>query len=105
MKKIFRAIGAMLLATALVISLIPVSDVEAAASSSDFQMKGSKLVKYAGTAEVVSIPDDVREIGEEAFAGNSDIVKVIVNDKCKKIDYGAFSNCVGLRNVIVGDDD
>lgn len=94
----------MLLATALVISLIPVSDVEAAASSSDFQMKGSKLVKYAGTAEVVSIPDDVREIGEEAFAGNSDIVKVIVNDKCKKIDYGAFSNCVGLRNVIVGDD-
>ncbi len=104
MKKIFRAIGAMLLATALVISLIPVSDVEAVASSSDFQMKGSKLVKYAGTAEVVSIPDDVREIGQEAFAGNSDVVKIIVNDKCKKIDYGAFSNCVGLRNVVIGND-
>jgi len=104
MKNILRTIGALLLATALVVSLVPVSDVEASSSASDFQMKGSRLVKYAGTAEVVSIPDDVREIGEEAFAGNSDIVKVVINDKCKKIDYGAFSNCIGLRTVIIGDD-
>lgn len=100
-KKILRTIGALLLTTALVISLIPVSDVEAS-STSDFQMEGSKLVKYTGTAEVVSIPDEVRTIGEEAFAGNSDIVKVNINDKCKQIEYGAFKDCVGLHSVVVG---
>lgn len=103
MKKVLRTIGALLLVTALVISLIPVSGVEAA-SASDFQMEGSKLVKYVGAAEVVSIPDDVRSIGEEAFAGNSNIVKVTINDKCKSIEYGAFKNCVGLHSVIVGND-
>ena len=70
MKKVLRTIGALLLTTALVISLIPVSDVEAS-STSDFQMDGNKLVKYVGTADVVSIPDDVLYIAEEAFAGKS----------------------------------
>lgn len=93
--------GAMLLITALVISLLPISGVEAS-STSDFQMEGTKLVKYNGTAEVVSVPDGVRSIGEEAFAGNSNIVKVTINDKCKEIGYGAFRNCVGLHSVVIG---
>lgn len=104
MKKVLRSIGAVLLATALVISLIPVSDVEAQSSTSDFEIRGTTLVKYRGTAEVVSIPDVIRTIGEEAFAGNGNIVKVKINDECKKIEYGAFANCVGLRTVEVGDD-
>lgn len=102
-KKILRIVGALLLTTALVISLIPVSDVEAA-STSDFQIEGTKLLKYSGTDEIVSIPADVRSIGEEAFAGNGSIVKVNINDKCKTIEYGAFSNCVGLRTVNLGND-
>ena len=100
-RKILRTFGAMLLITALVISLLPISGVEAS-STSDFQMEGTKLVKYNGTAEVVSVPDGVRSIGEEAFAGNSNIVKVTINDKCKEIGYGAFRNCVGLHSVIIG---
>ena len=101
-KKILRTIGALLLVTALAISLIPVSDVEAASSTSDFQMDGTKLVKYVGTAEVVSIPAEVRSIGEEAFANNINIVKVNINDKCKSIGYGAFSNCPLLHSVALG---
>lgn len=101
-KKILRTVGALLLVTALVISLIPVSDVEAA-STSDFQMEGSKLLRYAGTSEIVSIPADVKVIGEEAFAGNSNIIKVNINEKCDSIEYGAFSNCPNLRTVNLGD--
>lgn len=104
MKKVLRTIGALLLATALVFALIPVSDVEAASSTSDFQMEGPKLVKYVGTAEVVSLPDNVRSVGEEAFAGNPNIVKVKLNSKCRDIGYGAFQNCVGLRSVTMGDE-
>lgn len=92
----------MLLITALVISLIPVSDVEAA-STSDFEIEGMKLLKYSGTAEIVSIPDDIKVIGEEAFAGNSHVLKIEVNDKCDSIEYGAFANCTNLRSVDLGD--
>ena len=101
-KKFLRTLGVLLLVTALVVSLIPVSGVEAESSTSDFEIQGSTLYKYSGTAEVVSIPDEVRTIGEEAFAGNGNIVKVKINDKCKQIDYGAFANCVGLRTVEIG---
>ena len=102
MKKALRTIGALLLITALVIALIPASDVEAVSSASDFQMEGNKLIKYSGTSEIVTIPDDVRTIGEEAFAGNNNIVKVNIGDKVKEIEYGAFSNCNSLRTVVVG---
>ncbi|MCR4989521.1 MAG: hypothetical protein K6A38_01475, partial [Lachnospiraceae bacterium] len=76
MKKALRTIGALLLITALVVSLIPESDVEAVSSASDFQISGDRLVKYNGTAEIVSVPDEVKIIGEEAFADNNYIVKV-----------------------------
>lgn len=101
MKKLLRSIGAVLLATALVVSLIPTSDVEAA-STSDFQVTGNKLMRYSGTSEIVSIPDDVLYIAEEAFAGNDYIVKVNVGDKVKAIGYGAFQDCKGLRTVTIG---
>jgi hypothetical protein len=57
-RKIAKLLSALLLASALAVTQIPVSDVEAT-SASDFQMEGSKLLKYAGTAEVVSVPDGV----------------------------------------------
>ena len=67
-RKIAKLLSALLLATAVAVTQIPVSDVEAVATSSDFQMDGTKLLRYAGTAEVVSIPAGVKEIGEDAFA-------------------------------------
>ncbi len=103
MKKALRTIGALLLATALIIAFIPVSDAEAATSAPDFQMEGSRLVKYAGSAEIVNIPDDVKSIGEEAFAGNNTLTKVTIPAKCTSIGYGAFSNCRSLRIVETGD--
>lgn len=102
-KKIAKTLGTLLLLTAVAVTQVPVSDVEAVASASDFQMDGNKLMKYSGTSEVVSIPDDVREIGEEAFAGNDNIIKVNIGGKVKSIGYRAFADCDNLRTIAVGD--
>lgn len=102
-KKISKTIGVLLLLTAVAVTQVPVSDAEAAGTASDFQMEGNKLLRYSGTAEVVSIPDDVQIIGEEAFANNDNIVKVNIDGKVKQIGNGAFANCAYLRTVNIGD--
>ncbi len=102
-KKISKTIGVLLLLTAVAVTQVPASDAEAAGTASDFQMEGNKLLRYSGTAEVVSIPDDVQIIGEEAFANNSNIVKVNIDGKVKQIENGAFANCAYLRTVNIGD--
>lgn len=102
-KKISKTIGVLLLLTAVAVTQVPVSDAEAAGTASDFQMEGNKLLRYSGTAEVVSIPDDVQIIGEEAFANNDNIVKVNIDGKVKQIGNGAFANCDYLRTVNIGD--
>lgn len=100
-RKIAKLLSALLLAVAVAVTQIPVSDVEAVASTSDFQMEGSKLLRYSGTAEVVSIPDGVKEIGEEAFAGNDNLIKVNIGGDVEKIGYRAFADCDNLRTIQV----
>lgn len=102
-KKIAKVLSALLLAAAVAVTQVPVSDVEAVSTTSDFQMDGSKLLKYAGTAEVVSIPDGIKEVAEEAFAGNENLVKVTIGGDVEKIGYRAFAECKNLRTIEVGD--
>lgn len=56
-----------LIATALILTHLPVSEADAAASASDFQIEGSTLTKYRGSDERVTIPDTVEVVGESAF--------------------------------------
>lgn len=102
-KKIAKTLSILLLLTAVAVSQVPVSDAVAQTTASDFQMEGSKLLRYTGTSEVVSIPYDVKVIGEEAFAGNDKLVKVTIGGKVEKIEYRAFADCDKLRIVEVGD--
>ncbi len=102
-KRIAKCLSALLLAAAVAVTQVPVSDVEAVSATSDFQMDGTKLLKYAGTAEVVSIPDGIKEIGEDAFSGNDNLIKVTVGGDVEKIGYRAFAECDNLRTIEVGD--
>ena len=102
-RKIAKLLSALLLALAVAVTQIPVSDVEAVEAASDFQIDGTKLLKYTGTAEIVSIPDGIEEIGEEAFAGNINLVKVTIGADVEKIGYRAFAGCDTLRTVEIGD--
>lgn len=101
-RKITKTLGVLLLLTAIAVAQVPVSDVEASTTASDFEMDGNKLLRYTGTAEVVSIPDGIKSIGEEAFAGNDHLVKVTIDGDVESIGYRAFAECDNLRTVTIG---
>ncbi len=108
MKKLNKKLGGVLMATLLVaaavITQIPVNAVNAKTTvTADFQTSEGKLMKYQGTASTVSIPADVKEIGEEAFAGNTTLVNVTIPSSVEKIDYGAFAGCTSLETVTISD--
>ena len=104
-KRLRNLIGTLLLVTAIAVTQIPVSDVEAvdASSASDFQMDGTTLVKYNGTAEDVSVPDTVEKIEAEAFAYNDSIKRVTLGDGVEVIGAKAFSGCMNLESVTIPD--
>lgn len=104
-KRIRKLIGTLLLVTAIVVTQIPVSDVEAEDSSaaSDFSMDGTTLVKYNGTAENVSLSNQVTKIEAEAFAGNDHVRSVTLGNAVEVIGARAFSDCVNLESITIPD--
>ncbi|MCI8924807.1 MAG: leucine-rich repeat domain-containing protein [Lachnospiraceae bacterium] len=102
-RKISKTLSVLLLLTAIVVSQVPVPDAQASVASSDFQVEGKKLLKYTGTADAVSVPDGIKVIGEEAFAGNDNLVKVTIAGDVESVGYRAFAGCDNLRTITVGD--
>ena len=104
-KTIRKLIGTLFLVTAIVVTQIPVADVEAedSSSTSDFQMDGTTLIKYNGTAEDVSVSNQVKKIEAEAFAGNDHVRRVTLGDSVEVIGARAFSGCDYLESVTVPD--
>lgn len=104
-KKVLRKIiGGLLVIMALVVYLVPSEPLGAETpSTTDFELNGSTLVKYSGTAQTVSIPDSVEIIGEEAFADNNTVYSVKIPGTVEKISYGAFSGCKSLSKVNIPD--
>lgn len=102
MKKKKRLFGILLIIAALIIVQLPKSEVDAAASASDFQIEGATLVKYWGTEKNVSVPNTVEVIGEDAFENNDNIEKVTLPDSVNRIEAYAFWGCDNLKTVILG---
>lgn len=101
---VMKSFGAVFLALALVLTQVPVQDVFANTDASDvFEMDGTTLVKYTGTAKTVSVSDTVKVIGEEAFAGNEYITEVKLPDSVEEISYRAFADCSSLEKITVSD--
>ncbi len=106
MKKTIKGVaGTIVLMTAVtlaVITQIPTKKVEASDTpTADFQVNNGVLVRYQGSSSTVSIPDKIEEIGEGAFAGNTDVVSVNIPDSVKKISYAAFENCTALQRISI----
>lgn len=99
-KKIQKIMGTLLLVLAIAVTQIPVSDAWATtAQASDFQLEGTTLVKYTGTATTVSVPDAIKSIGREAFSNDEDLYTVTLPEGLQTIEYGAFSNCGVLKQI------
>ncbi len=97
-KYIIKGIGIAFLIAAVLIVAIPANPIQAVVVD-EFQMDHDSLDKYEGTALTVSVPDSVKRIGEEAFAGNLSIAQVDTGNNTKYIEHGAFSNCPYLYSV------
>ena len=65
----------------------------------DFFIENKKLVEYTGNSEIVKIPNGVKVIGEEAFAGEINIKKIVMPNTVRKIETGAFAACDMLKSV------
>lgn len=68
--------------------------------SDDFTIVNGVLEKYKGNDKEVVIPENVREIGRNAFAGTN-IQKVTLPDSVLIIQNWAFSACSKLEQVVL----
>ena len=59
--------GIALIICAILVTQIPAKEAYASYAKEDFLMDNDILTKYTGTATTVSVSDDVKKIGEEAF--------------------------------------
>lgn len=71
------------------------------ASSKDFVIDNGVLKKYQGSSTNVTIPKGVKEIGGNAFAGNTTIVSVVLPNGVSSIDAQAFYGCTNLSNITI----
>lgn len=96
-------LGSLLVILSLIISQIPtVAESKDVAKSSDFEMDGTTLVKYTGTAKTVSVPDSVKDIAPEAFLDNTYMTSLTIPDSVQTIGMTAFSGCTSLTDVKIG---
>lgn len=66
----------------------------------DFDILSGRLMRYRGSAEVVSIPDTVTSISQGAFYSNHKVKKIIVPASVTSIQGYAFYNCSNLRYIV-----
>ena len=102
-KRTKRLIGSICLLLAILLTQVPMPNAFAANGIYDFHMDESTLAKYTGTATVVSVRDEVKVIGEEAFARNEDIGTVTVGKNVREIAFSAFAGCKYLTSITLPD--
>ncbi len=69
----------------------------------DFVIFGNKLHGYKGSSKKVTIPDNIKVIGEMAFWGNQYVTGIVVPDSVTEIEEDAFGNCEKLESIILPD--
>ena len=67
-----------------------------------FHIRNGVLEEYDGEATDVIVPEEVREIGEEAFWG-MDVERVHLPEGLRKIHSDAFYNCHHLKEINLPD--
>lgn len=61
---------------------------------------GAELIIDNKSTDVVEIPEETEEVGDYAFAGLKDLVKVVIADAVEKIGDGSFAG-TGLENISI----
>ena len=74
-----------------------------AAEDNGFRVDNSVLTAYLGNETFVTIPGDVKAIGENAFKGNATLKSVEIPSNVETIGFNAFKNCTALTKVSIPD--
>jgi hypothetical protein len=74
---------------------------EGGGSTNDFEMNGTVLVRYRGSAANVTIPAGVTSIGAGAFRNNSNLTNITIPSSVDSIGGGAFEGCTSLTSVAI----
>ena len=68
-------------------------------SCEEFEIENGILKAYTGTANEVTVPEGVTEIGDDAFKGMANLLKVKLPESVRKIGDRAFKGCRQLNEV------
>lgn len=77
------------------------ADLSSPVRSGDFEMRGSVLTRYFGSAKVLTLPGNISAIGPQAFAECRSLESVVIPDGVRSIDVTAFVNCVNLVSLFI----
>lgn len=87
-----------MLALALILTLLPAASAQAA---SGFIIENGVLTKYTGPGGDVVIPDGVVKIGDEAFSHCASLTSVTIPGSVNEIGFEAFYACTNLANAMI----
>ena len=87
--------------TTLLVLVTLLAPLSVYSQSQDFQMNGTVLVKYNGSATNVTIPSGVTSIGHDAFRGNLNLTSVTIPSGVTSIGSGAFAGCTNLKSITI----
>ena len=68
-----------------------------------YNKRGDELLCYTAGKQnkMFTIPDSVKYIGFEAFAGCDSLISITISDSVRNIEYGAFANCFSLTSITI----
>ena len=101
MKHYMKRIAVLLVAALLIGYLSPAAR-EARAETTmvgDFELDGTTLVKYHGTAENVKVPDEVTTIGYNAFKNNTTMKSLYLGKNVTTIENYIVEGCTALTTI------
>ena len=64
------------------------------------EVRNGRLSRYYGKKSELVIPDDITDIAEEAFRGNTHVTRLVLGHRVATIGPRAFQDCTNLLQVI-----
>ena len=61
--------------------------------------QGNKLIRFEGSDEYYSLPDDITELSDLAFADCSSLITLYIHDNVSVLGNHVFANCYSLTQT------
>lgn len=79
--------------------LVSIQSISCTNPERDFVIEDGKLIKYIGTASIVSIPETVFVVCKQAFKDKTFITSITFSENVSEIEEEAFERCNKLTNL------